>query len=169
MRKWILFFLAFSFISCSSSTEKSGVRYVPRENVPLQGSPLDRKLSGGSSQEVPVSSPVDPKSLDTCTRLLLFTNQYISVSDYPEAEESLKEASKYCSSEDPRFNYMKALLLDIKGRKEEAYKYYYKAAKEYIKINNMEGAFECFSGMVSIAPNRKETKEIRRYFLDEDY
>ncbi len=171
MRKRFLFFavfLPFSFLVFSCSSQKE-MTYAPESSFVKSESPLERKVSGRSSRELPVSPHVNPESLDSCTRYLLFTNQYISVSDYPEAEESLRIASKFCSPEDPRFNYMRALLLDIKGKKEEAYKYYYKAAKEYINMKNMEGAFEAYSGMVSIAPERKETKEIGSYFLDEDY
>jgi tetratricopeptide (TPR) repeat protein len=121
------------------------------------------------SQELPITAPVDPKKLDKCTRYLLFTDQYVSAADYPDAEDTLKEAKKYCSPDDPRLNYMEAILADNNEEKEKAYRLYYKAALGYIKEGKMEQAFKCYSGMISINPEGKEVKELKRYFEDEDY
>ncbi len=158
-----LLLLALSF-SCASKQENLKVNYPP---VPQ--TELDRKIGNLPSQELPITSPVNPKTLDLCTRYLLFTDQYITASDYPDAKDNLKKASKYCSPSDPRFNYLKAVLLDIEERRKEAFNYYYKAAKGYLKENNYEGAFKSYSGMVSIEPNSPKVKELQKYFRDQDY
>jgi len=124
---------------------------------------------GSGSGELPITPNVDVNKLDKCTKYLLFTDQYITASDYPQAEDSLKEASKYCSLSDPRFNYMKAVLFDIEEQRDKAYRYYYKAAKEYIKLGKADEAFKCYSGMLSINPDGKEVKELKPYFEDDDY
>ena len=152
--------------SCASSPEKERASYAP---PPPPQTPLDRKLSGMPSQELPITAPVDPERLDKCTRYLLFTDQYVSAADYPDAEDTLKEAKKYCSPDDPRLNYMEAILADNNEEKEKAYRLYYKAALGYIKEGKMEQAFKCYSGMISINPEGKEVKELKRYFEDEDY
>jgi len=152
--------------SCASSPEKERASYTP---PPPPQTPLDRKLSGMPSQELPITAPVDPEKLDKCTRYLLFTDQYVSAADYPDAEDTLKEAKNYCSPDDPRLNYMEAILADNNEEKEKAYRLYYKAALGYIKEGKMEQAFKCYSGMVSINPEGKEVKELKRYFEDEDY
>ncbi len=167
MRSFIfLLFLSFSFFSCASSVKRGESAFVP---PPPPKTALDRKLEGMGSQELPISPPVNVNKLDLCTRHLLFANQYITASDYPSASEEIKEASKYCKKDDPRFNYMRAVVLDAQEKEKEAYKYYYLAAKEYIKKGDLDSAFKCYSNMLSINPEGKEVKELKRYFTDEDY
>lgn len=132
-------------------------------------SPLEQKVSTKPSVETPMSPPVDPYSLDKCTRHLLFADQYLTASDYDSAEAEVNEAAKYCSPDDPRYNYMRALILDANERREEAYRYYYKAAKGYIEAGDMDSAFKAYSGLLSINPYGKEVEELRKYFVDEDY
>jgi len=157
---------AFLFFSCGTTQQKIEPVNLPPRPEP---SPFDKKISGGGPQELPVSSPVDPKNLDLCTRHLLFADQYITASDYPEAEDELKVASNYCSPEDPRFLYLKAVLADINEEKEKAYRLYYRAAKGYIKKGDLDSAFKCYSGMISINPNGREVKELKPYFEDDNY
>ncbi|WP_457680011.1 hypothetical protein [Thermovibrio sp.] len=166
MRKLLLIFPLFVLASCAT-TKNGGEAFNPPPPPPMTA--LDRKLAGAPSQELPVMPNINYNKLPLCTRYLLFTDQYITASDYDSAADTLKEAGKYCSKEDPRFNYMKALLLDIQEKKKEAFKYYYKAAKEYLAKGNYDEAFKCYSNMLSIAPNSKEVKELKKYFEDEDY
>ncbi|ADU96392.1 hypothetical protein Theam_0420 [Thermovibrio ammonificans HB-1] len=169
MRKFVALALtAFALASCATTSPKNETanNYLP---PPPPQTPLDRKLAGSMPQELPLSAPVNPNSLDKCTRYLLFTDQYISAADYPEAEEELHKAEAYCSPNDPRLNYMRAVLLDNDEKYKEAYHYYYLAAKGYIKEGKLDEAFKCYSGMVSINPNGKEVKELKHYFEDEDY
>jgi len=116
-----------------------------------------------------MSPPVNPEALDRCTRHLLFADQYLTASDYTLAEEEIREAEKYCSPNDARLNYMKAVVLEAKERYKEAFQYYYKAAKEYLRLGEEDNAFKAYSGMVSINPHAKETEEIKQFFIDEDY
>jgi tetratricopeptide (TPR) repeat protein len=153
------------FISCQGERSKE-LTYTP---PPPPQTELDRRISGGAPTETPIKPPVDPNALDKCTRHLLFADQYITASDYPEAAREIDEAGKYCSPNDPRFNYMKAVLLDSLEKRDEAYKYYYRAAKGYLEKGDYDSAFKCYSGMLSINPSGKEVKELRRYFIDEDY
>jgi tetratricopeptide (TPR) repeat protein len=153
------------FLFACAGTQKRTVSYIP----PVQKPSVEENFQNMGSEELPVPSPVNPDKLDLCTRHLLFSYQYVMASDYGEAEDEVREASKYCSSNDPRFLYVKALLYDIRERKEEAYKFYYKAAKEYIKRGDLDGAFKCYSGMVSINPEGKEVRELKKFFEDQDY
>ena len=157
--------LSFFFISCGGTQHKVSIKPPP----PPQPSPLDRKISGEGPQELPISSPVNPEKLDLCTRHILFADQYITASDYPGAAEEIKEAEKYCSPDDPRLIYMKAVLADINENKSKAYKLYYRAARKYIERGDFDSAFKCYSGMVSINPDGKEVKELRVYFEDDNY
>ncbi len=116
-----------------------------------------------------MTPPVNPNKLDECTRRLLFTDQYITASDYGSAREEIKEAEKYCPPNDPRFLYMKAIVDEAFENEKEAYKLFYRAAKIYLKRGDLDGAFKCYSGMVTIDPNGKEVKELKKYFVDEDY
>jgi len=168
MRSFLLLALLPLFFSCTSTfkNQKEENTFTP---PPLPKTALDRKLEGMGSQEFPISPPVNVNKLDLCTRYLLFADQYITASDYPEAAQELKEASKYCKKDDPRFNYMKAVVLDSQEKRKEAYKYYYLAAKGYIKKGDMDSAFKCYSNMLSIDPQGKEVMELRKYFTDEDY
>jgi len=158
-----LLLLAFS---CGQKEVKTAPPAVKYDRAP---SPLEQKISTRPSVERPLSLPVDPNLLDKCTQHLLFADRYITISDYESASEEIEQAGKYCSPDDPRYNYMKALILDIQEKKEEAFRYYYKAAKGYIEKGDMDSAFRSYSGMVSINPTAKETKEIGEYFKDEDY
>jgi len=165
MRKGVFFLLTFTFLfSCG---EEKPVSFRPPPPPPP--SPLEKKISGGGPQERPVIPSVDYSKLDECTKHLLFADQFITASDYPEAEEEISKASEFCSPDDPKFLYMKALLLDIEEKREEAYRLYYKAAKGFIKKGDLEGAFKCYSGMLSINPFGKEVKELKPYFQDDDY
>ncbi len=164
MRKLSLLFpLFFLFTSCGSNQKE--VTWAP---APPSPSPLDRKVAGGV-QELPITAPVNPKNLDLCTRHLLFADQYITASDYPDAEDEIKQAQKYCSPDDPKLLYMEAVVADINEKDSKAYKLYYRAAKGYIKKGDMDSAFKCYSGMLSINPNGKEVKELKHYFEDDNY
>lgn len=166
MRKSILsLFLVSTLASCGTAQREISL------NSPFQPqpSPLEQKISGGGSQELPLSSPTDPKKLDLCTRHLLFADQYITASDYSEAVDEVKEAKKYCKPNDPRLLYMEAVVSDIEENKEKAYKLYYEAAKGYISKKDFDSAFKCYSEMVSINPNGKEVKELKSYFEDDNY
>ncbi len=166
MRKLpIIFPILLVFISSCGSVQKT-VSYSP---PPLKPSPLESGISGGGPQELPISSPVNPKTLDLCTRHLLFADQYITASDYPDAADEIKKAEKYCKPNDPRLLYMEAVMADINENREEAYRLYYRAAKGYIKKGDLDSAFKCYSGMVSINPNGREVKELKPYFEDENY
>ena len=166
MRKGVLFFLLASVLASCGTVQKN-VSYTPPPQS--QPSPLEQKISGGLSQELPVTSPVNPKKLDLCTRHLLFADQYITASDYPEAADEIKEAEKYCKPDDPRLLYMEAVMADINENRKKAYKLYYQAAKGYIKKGDLDSAFKCYSGMVSINPNGKEVEELKSYFEDDNY
>ncbi len=166
MRKLALLLFSLLFSSCVSTGNKGREVYTP---PPPPRTALDRKLEGMPSQELPVTPPIDVKKVDPCTRHLLFADQYVTASDYDSAADEVKEAAKYCSPNDPRYNYMKAVVLDAKEEKEEAYKYYYRAAKGYIERGDYDSAFKCYSNMLSINPQGKEVKELRKYFQDEDY
>ena len=165
MRKGLLL-IPLLLASCATGGKVNEAAYTP---PPPPKTALDRRLEGAQSQELPITPPVDVKKVDPCTRHLLFADQYITASDYDSASDEVKEAAKYCSPDDPRYNYMKAVVLDAKEEKEEAYKYYYKAAKGYIKRGDYDSAFKCYSNMLSINPSGKEVKELRSYFQDEDY
>jgi len=157
-----------TLFSCSQTTS-SGPRTIPAYRPQAAPSPLEQKVSVKPSVESPRSLPVDPYSLDRCTRHLLFADQYLTVADYYFAEKEVNQAAKYCSPDDPRYNYMKALVLDAYEKRQEAFKYYYKAAKGYIEAGDMDSAFKAYSGLLSINPNSKEVKELQKYFVDEDY
>lgn len=163
----LLFLWGLTLFSCSQREVQ------PKTDISFKNqktpSPLDQRVSAKPSVETPISPPIDPYALDKCTRHLLFADQYLTASDYDSAEAEVKEAAKYCSSNDPRYNYMKALILDAYERRKEAYNYYYKAAKGYIEAGDMDSAFKAYSGLLSINPYGKEVKELRKYFLDEDY
>ena len=166
MLRAVLFLFFFSvLVSCGENQQRVSVAPPP----PPQPSPLDRKISGEGPQELPISSPVDPEKLDLCTRHILFADQYITASDYPGASDEIKEAEKYCAPDDPRLLYMKAVLADINEDKGEAYKLYYRAAKKYIEKGDLDSAFKCYSGMVSINPRGNEVKELKVYFEDDNY
>ena len=165
MRRFLIIPLLLTFYSCGSTVQNEA-KFKP---IPVLQSPVEKSISGGESQELPISSPVNPERLDLCTRHLLFVDQYITASDYDEAEDELKEAAKYCSANDPRFLYMEALLNDIWEKRKKAYELYYRAAKGYIKRGNLDAAFKCYSGMLSINPNGKEVKELSKFFEDQDY
>jgi tetratricopeptide (TPR) repeat protein len=167
MRRALLIPLLLLSFSCGTSNKSVETQaYAP---PPPPKTALDRKLEGMPSQEVPLAPPVDLKKVDTCTRYLLFADQYITASDYDSAADALKEASRYCSPDDPRYNYMKAVVLDANEQREEAYRYYYKAAKGYLKKGDKDSAFKCYSNMLSINPNGKEVQELKGYFQDNDY
>lgn len=166
MRKHILFiFLASTLASCGTTHREVSF------NPPFQPqtSPLEQKILGGGSQELPISPPVNPKKLDLCTRYLLFADQYITASDYPDASDEINKARRYCTPNDPRLLYMEAVMADINENKKKAYRLYYKAAKGYIKRGDLNSAFKCYSGMISINPDGKEVKELKPYFEDENY
>jgi tetratricopeptide (TPR) repeat protein len=144
-------------------------RRIYRTFHPFKSPPLDERISGKPSQELPISSPINPKKLDLCTRHLLFADQYITASDYEEAKDEIEDAKKYCFPSDPRLLYMEAVYSDIQENKNKAYKLYYRAAKGYLKKGDLDSAFKCYSGMLSINPNGKEVKELKKYFTDDDY
>ncbi|SMO36315.1 hypothetical protein SAMN06269117_10252 [Balnearium lithotrophicum] len=164
MRRLAVLLILFFIVSCGTS-KKRNLSYVP----PVQKSPLDEKISEKPSQELPISSPVNPKKLDLCTRHLLFADQYITASDYEGAKDEIESAKKYCSPSDPRLLYMEAVYNDIQENKSKAYKLYYRAARGYLKRGDLDSAFKCYSGMLSINPNGKEVKELKKYFTDDDY
>jgi tetratricopeptide (TPR) repeat protein len=164
MRRLAVLPILLFIVSCGTS-KKENLSYVP----PVQKSPLDERISGKPSQELPISSPINLKKLDLCTRHLLFADQYITASDYEEAKDEIEDAKKYCSPSDPRLLYMEAVYSDIQENKNKAYKLYYRAAKGYLKKGDLDSAFKCYSGMLSINPNGKEVKELKKYFTDDDY
>ena len=166
MLRVLIGILSLSFVLASCGESRKEVSWTPPQSSP---SPLERKISGNGPQETPISPPIDPQRLDLCTRHLLFADQYITASDYPGAEEEVEAAKKYCKPSDPRLLYMEALIADINEKKDKAYKLYYRAAKGYIKQGDMDSAFKCYSAMVSIKPNGKEVRELRRYFEDDNY
>ena len=168
LRLLAIFFWLLIFSSCTSGSysEKRVKTDFPSLSTKTS---LDRKLEGAQSQELPINIPVDVNKVDPCTRHLLFADQYITIADYDSASLEVQEAGKYCSPDDPRFNYMKAVILDAKERREEAYTYYYRAAKGYLEAGDYDSAFKCYSNMLSINPSGKEVKELRSYFQDEDY
>ena len=165
MRKLLLIPVFLTVVSCGSAP-KQEVGFKP---LPIPQSPLDRKISGAESQELPISSPINPQKLDLCTRHLLFADQYITASDYEGAKDEIEEAKRYCSPSDPRLLYMEAVYNDIWEKRDKAYKLYYRAAKGYLKRGDLNSAFKCYSGMLSINPNGKEVKELKKYFSDDDY
>jgi len=165
MRRWFVLISLF-LSSCATGGKVEKPAYLP---PPPPKTALDRKIEGEGSQELPITPPVDVKKVDPCTRHLLFADQYITASDYDSAADEVKEAGKYCSPDDPRYNYMKAVVLDAEEKKDEAYRYYYRAAEGYIKRGDYDSAFKCYSNMLSIKPSGKEVRELRRYFEDEDY
>jgi len=166
MRKGLVS-LVLAFFLASCGTTQKNVSFTPPPQP--QPSLLEQKISGGPSQELPIASPVNPEKLDLCTRHLLFADQYITASDYPEAADEIKEAKKYCKLDDPKLLYMEAVIADINENRKKAYSLYYKAAKGYIKKGDLDSAFKCYSGMVSINPNGKEVKELKPYFEDDNY
>ena len=165
MRRFLVLIPILLFSCTASNNVSKSLSTVP----PPPKTALDRKIEGSMPQELPVTPSVDVKKLDPCTRHLLFADQYITASDYDSAADEVREAGKYCSHDDPRYNYMKAVVLDAKERKEEAYEYYYKAAKGYLEKGDYESAFKCYSNMLSIKPYSKEVEELKKYFQDEDY
>ena len=160
-----VFLLSSVLVSCGGNQKEVTLTPPP----PPSPSPLEQRISANGPQELPISSPVDPKKLDLCTRHLLFADQYVTASDYPGAKDEIEAAKKYCKPSDPRLLYMEALIADINEKKEKAYELYYRAAKGYIKQGDIDSAFKCYSGMISIKPNGKEVKELRRYFEDDNY
>ena len=157
MRKVLFALFLFSF-SCATSQKSSVAPPSFPERNPV-----------GGGVEVPTPLPSSVNSLDECIRHLLFADKYISVSDYPDAEEEMEEAGKACSKDNPDYLYMKAVLLDAEEKEREAYDYYWKAAQIYLKKKKMEQVFKCYSSMLSINPDGKEVKELKPYFEDYDY
>lgn len=166
MRKLPLLLPVLLILISSCGSVQNKVSYSPS---PPKPSSLETRISGSGPQELPISLPVNPETLDLCTRHLLFADQYITASDYPDASDEIKKAGKYCKPNDPRLLYMEAVMADINENRKEAYKLYYRAAKGYIKRGDLDSAFKCYSGMVSINPNGKEVKELKPYFEDENY
>ena len=157
MRKILFAFFIFSF-SCATSQKSPVVPPSFPERTPM-----------GAGAEVPTPLPSSVDSLDECVRHLLFADRYISVSDYPSAEDEIKEAEKTCSENNPDYLYMKAVLLEAEEKRREAYSYYWRAAQRYLKEKKMEQVFKCYSSMLSINPDGKEVKELKPYFEDYDY
>jgi len=157
MRRVLFAFFLFSF-SCATSQKSS-----------VEPPPFPERNPIGSGVEAPTPLPSSVNSLDECIRHLLFADRYISVSDYPSAKEEIEEAGKTCSKENPDYLYMKAVLLEAEEKRREAYSYYWRAAKSYLKEKNVEQVFKCYSSMLSINPDGKEVKELKPYFEDYDY
>ncbi len=162
MRK-LFFFLPLLAFGCTTGGNQSSISYKP------QPSPLGGSLSQKRSVEGITSLPVDPNSLDPCTRHLLFADQYISVSDYGSAEEEIKKAEKTCSPEDPRVYHLRGIIELAEEKKEKAFNDFLKATQLYIKRGNEGKAFECYSQLLSLKPEAPEVKSLKHYFEDQDY
>ncbi len=139
---------------------RRGVTPAPRIPAPPQASEdLESKVSA-EIPKMPSSKAIE--NLDSCSRALVFAQEYLGSGDYDAALEELNGAKKVCGNNP---NYYKALgdVYSAEENWDRAFDAYWRAAEGFRKQNNEKALLECYADMKSIKPDSEKTKELGKY------